>query len=392
MKGSRFLFYSNELVGLGHLRRTLAITEALRKTSLVVTGNSIAPFFDLPKGVDVVKLPSTTRDREGKQRPQRLAVEIDELTDVRSSIALATAIAFRPDVAVVDKHPLGLGGELEPTLGQLKLAGCKLVLGLRDIDDSPEGVRRRWRGDRRSIERYYDAVLVYGPEDAPDALHCLGWRDLEVPVHHVGYIAGANAREGPDDMAPGYVLAAVGGGSDGFPLLAGVLDALRLRPLPTTVCMVTGPLMPEADVERLLKLAEGLDVRVWRFRRDMPRLIAGAAAVVTMAGYNTLAEVVRARKPVLMVPRVRPSEEQLVRACRLAASGAGDMLHPDVLTPESMSEALDRLLVRPAPPFRPDQHRGSQRAAEIIDGLAGGGAGRLAAVAPVPPLGAARAP
>lgn len=364
------------MVGLGHLRRTLTIAGRLSRdyegaTSLVLTGSSTAPFFELPPGVDTVKLPSTTRDETGRRHAHRLSVGLDHLETVRSSIALATAITFRPRAAVVDKYPLGLGGELEPTLAQLKMAGCKLVLGLRDIDDSPARVRRGWTdATRQAIERYYDAVLVYGPPAAPDAIACMGW-DLSVPVHHVGYLGAPPPGLAPDDVAPGYLLATVGGGRDGFGVLAAVAEAIRVRPLPCRTLLVTGPLMPDEAVRRLRALVDGLDAEVWRFRTDLPRLIAGARGVVGMAGYNTVAEVMRAHKPALFIPRVRPSEEQLMRARCLAESGVQDMLHPDDLEAATVRAALERLLSRPAPTVRPEHYDGSARSAELVAGLAG---------------------
>lgn len=365
------------MVGLGHLRRTLTIAGRLVRdyedaTSLVLTGSAIAPFFELPPGVDTVKLPSTTRDSHGRRRAHRLTVGLDQLETVRSSIALATAITFRPRAAVVDKYPLGLGGELEPTLAQLKIAGCKLVLGLRDIDDSPERVRRNWGdGMRHAIERYYDAVLVYGPEAAPDAIACMGWNDLAVPVHHVGYLGGPPSGLAPEDLPPGYLLATVGGGRDGYDVLAGVADAIRVRPLSCHTVLVTGPLMADAEIRRLQRLVKGLDAQVWRFRTDMSRVVAGARAVVGMAGYNSVAEVMRAHKPALFVPRVRPSQEQLMRARCLAEGGVQDMLHPDEVSPETMRAALERLLTRPAPTVRPEHYDGSARSAAIVARLAG---------------------
>ena len=40
-----------------------------------------------------------------------------------------------------------------------------------------------------------------------------------------------------------------------------------------------------------------------------------------------------AHRPLLIVPRVRPRTEQLVRATALARTDAVDVVHPDVLTP-----------------------------------------------------------
>ena len=129
--------------------------------------------------------------------------------------------------------------------------------------------------------------------------------------------------------------------------------------------------MPRADVERLEKLAAGLDVQVWRFRPNLDVLIAHARAVVSMAGYNTVAEVMRARTPALLVPRVTPISEQLVRARELSRRGLQDVLHPSDLSARTMRAALDRLLDRPRPPFEEEYFLGTERTAELLAGLVG---------------------
>jgi predicted glycosyltransferase len=376
--GPRFVFYANELIGLGHLRRTLALAACLsgdeaHPTSLILTGAPVEPTFRLPPRVDTVKLPGGSRDAEGNHRARRLELEPDELRSLRAGIALAATHAFEPDVVVVDKLPLGQRGELEPTLRALRQRGdCRLVLGLRDIEDSPENVRRKWTpAVRQAIERHYDAVLVYGPESTPDAIDVMGWDDLEVPVHHVGYVGTAMPDHGPDDLAPGYVLATAGGGFDGFHLLATFAEALRVRPLPCPTVMVTGPMMQRAERERLRRLTDGLDVLLCELRQDMEHVIAGARAVVSMAGYNSVSEVMRARKPALLVPRSGPSQEQLLRAIALAGAGLQGMLHPAELSPARLRRALDELLGRGDVRDVPADYRGTESAVRILADLAG---------------------
>jgi predicted glycosyltransferase len=177
----------------------------------------------------------------------------------------------------------------------------------------------------------------------------------------------------PDDLPAGYVLATAGGGHDGIEMLETFAAALRRRPLPCRAVIVAGPLMQPAEVARLRELTAGLDAEVHPFRTDMDRVIAGAGAVVSMAGYNTVAGLMRARKPALLVPRVRPSEEQLVRASELARQGLQEMLHPDALTADAMAGALHRLLARTQPAASVRDHRGSERAAEILWELATAG-------------------
>jgi predicted glycosyltransferase len=380
VKHARFLLFSNEAVGLGHLKRALAITARLagsdpRATSLIVSGSPVQTPFELPPRVEVMTLPTLVRDPSGVHRSRRLAVEARDAGRLRGSIACAAALAFEPDCAVVDRLPLGLEGELAPALEALRASGCKLVLGLRDIEADPEEVRRAWGPDLRdAIRRFYDLVLVYGPPSpALDAIDCLEWAadSLPVPIHHVGYVGGPAPRTEPDDLLGNYVLATVGGGSDGFAVLSTFVEALRLRPLPCSAIVVTGPLMPGEEVARLRELADGLAVQVWRFRPNLDALIARARAVVCMAGYNTVAEVMRARRPALLVPRITPISEQLVRAQELERRGLQDVLHPMELSAPTMRAALDRLLARPRPPFEAELFQGTERTADLLAGLVG---------------------
>ena len=79
----RFLFYSNECVGLGHLRRCLRLARGLteadpRSSALIVTGSPVATSYSLPPRVDLVKLPALARDEEGNHLPERLAIDVDD--------------------------------------------------------------------------------------------------------------------------------------------------------------------------------------------------------------------------------------------------------------------------------------------------------------------------
>ena len=82
----------------------------------------------------------------------------------------------------------------------------------------------------------------------------------------------------------------------------------------------------------------------------METLIEAAAGVVAMGGYNTFCEILSLDKRALIIPRVRPREEQLIRARRAAHLGLVDMLMPDQADdPAVMARALRRLATRPRP-------------------------------------------
>jgi predicted glycosyltransferase len=72
--------------------------------------------------------------------------------------------------------------------------------------------------------------------------------------------------------------------------------------------------------------------------------VVDASAVVSMGGYNSVAEILTTNTPALLVPRDRPRQEQLIRARALRAHGAVDVLTADALTSAALSGWLHRVV------------------------------------------------
>jgi predicted glycosyltransferase len=367
------------MLGLGHLRLSLVLADALaarddRATALVVTGSPAFAGLRLPPRVDILKLPSAPVGPDSGwsatalRPPAGLALDRSEVAALRAALSLTAVELVRPDVVVVDYRPLGRDGDLLPALEHLRARGdCTVALGLWEADDAPERLRDQWTPELQlSVAQLYDLALVYGPS-APDDVRVERLRASGVPVHNTRRVVGQPAEHGPPDLGQGYLLATAGGGVDGFPVLELVLAAIRAQPIGIPAVLVTGPLMAAGDVARLRDAAVGLDAQVHEFRADMDAVLAGARAVVSMAGYNTVAEVLASGKPSLLVPRSFPREEQLNRARALAAAGRVSILTEDELDPASMRAALDDLLARePAPVEAP---LGAADAAAILAGF-----------------------
>src|SRR5262249_40876017 len=101
------------------------------------------------------------------------------------------------------------------------------------------------------------------------------------------------------------------------------------------------------------RAAGGAPLRVVEFVTDPEFLLERADRVVAMGGYNSVCEVLSYAKPALIVPRVKPRREQLIRAERLRDLGLPDTLRPDELTPRGLSDWLAREL----PPLPPARYR-----------------------------------
>lgn len=361
----RILIYSHDSFGLGHLRRCRAIAQALvgsfdTLSVLILSGSPIIGSFEFRSRVDFVRIPGVIKLRDGEYTSLSLHLNIDHTLEIRSSIIEHTAQVFEPDIFIVDKEPLGLRGEVLPTLEQLKRAGTRLILGLRDVLDDPQVLQQEWdrKNVRPALEELYDEIWVYGPEGMCDPLAGI---DLPQSVHDKLLYTGFLRREMPkgarlsEPLPFGeepFILVTPGGGGDGVEMVDWVMRAYESHAKPLfPALIVLGPFMPAASVSEFMARAENLrDVHIMRFTPQMEPYLQAATAIVGMGGYNTFCEILSFDKPTLLVPRIIPRREQAIRADRAEATGLLTVLpidqYPD---PEQMLDALS-VLPQSAPP------------------------------------------
>jgi predicted glycosyltransferase len=359
---ARILMYSHDTFGLGHLRRCRTIAHSLVEdfrglNVLIISGATIAGAFDYRARVDFVKIPSVIKLRNGEYTSLEKHIDLQDTLKMRQSIIRSTAETFRPDIFIVDKEPLGLRGEVEDTLTYLKARGTTLVLGLREVMDAPHLLEAEWkRADvMRKIGLFYDMIWAYGPPDFYDPL-----TGLDVPpavrgkMKFVGFLQRSIAPDDKTDHRPegDYLLVTTGGGGDGADLIHSVIHAYQHDPALThKALIVLGPYMPARKRRKLISKGSKIpQIRIIEFDNRMEDLIAGAKAVVAMGGYNTYCEILSFDKPALIVPRVRPREEQLIRARRAAELGLIEMLLPEQAEDAAlMAKTLKALPSRPRP-------------------------------------------
>jgi predicted glycosyltransferase len=110
--------------------------------------------------------------------------------------------------------------------------------------------------------------------------------------------------------------------------------------------MVLGPFLSAEGRTEIREMAAGdPDIHMLDFVNQPETLITRASAIVGMAGYNTFCEIISFDKPAMLVPRVLPRREQLIRATRAEELGLVDMLLPDQADDAKLMSA--RLLALP---------------------------------------------
>jgi predicted glycosyltransferase len=368
----RYALFTHDAYGLGHVRRSVRIVRALAERDpgasiLLITGSPATHWLRaLPPGTDHLHIPTIVTSGEGPARPSTLALGVAELASLRGGITLRALELYGPDVLLVDNFPLGTRLELLPVLRDLRDRPTRTALGLRDVVDPPEKVRKDWHRDGLYgiVERYYDRVLVYGAREVLDAQEAYGLSaEIASKLVYCGYVTESPAAiRDPFEvraelgLSPGYFLATVGGGGDGRPLLEAFLGALESMPRRQAL-VVTGELMAATDREAIAEAAEHHpSVTLREHVPNLPELMSAAGLVVAMAGYNTSAEILATGAQAVLVPRswrsgehgthdkTRVDGEQLVRAEGLARLGAVGTLHPAKLAPGALAEVMTAAL------------------------------------------------
>lgn len=371
----RVVLYSHDTMGLGHIRRNLLLAQGLSESNLeidalLITGARDSGRFSLPENVDVVVLPALHKAVDGSYRARNLGLDLDDLLAMRSQIIISTIKSFQPDLVIVDNVARGANGELDQSLHYIhEHGGIRCVLGLRDIQDEADNVISEWKKQRylETIRNFYHAIWVYGdprvydpgkeyklPVDIARKLQFTGYLDRRMALPE-----NSRADNKTEKLNKPYGLCLVGGGQDGTELA--MAFAAATHPVGMDAVIITGPHMYPDSLAKLYALAlERPHLKVLEFVPEPTKILRQAEFVVSMGGYNSVCEVMSFEKPALIVPRVAPRREQIIRAERLQELGIIDMLHPDDLSAESLSGWIALL---------PDRQMVSARSVLDMDGM-----------------------
>jgi predicted glycosyltransferase len=360
------LMYSHDTYGLGHIRRTMAIASQLKSPHiniLILTGSPIAGRFSFPEQIDFVRIPGMIKKTNDEYLPLSIKINPRHALDIRKKIITATAKAFQPHLFIVDKEPLGLKKEVLSTLKWIRrcLPKTETILGLRDIMDDAESVKKDWaeKGVYESLEKLYTEIWVYGRQDFYDPV-----REYDIPeetskkIQFTGYIPrkipGKEAvRKLRKDLGirkdEKLVVVTTGGGGDGSAVMDTYLAMLEVesKPLPFKSILITGPFMPREERNKIFKRARALGIQTFHFYGQMEKLLAAADMAVSMGGYNTLCEILSQRTINLVIPRETPRKEQLIRAKAFKSQNLLEYIPWCDLTAKNMRNKIFMMLESP---------------------------------------------
>lgn len=369
------LIWVQSLLGSGHLRRALAIAEALARDGrrVVLANGGLPSPWPPPAGVELVQLPGITGGDAALATLVRAdGSPLDEaLWHERRTLLLELARRHRPRVLLTEMFPFGrraFRAELLPLLELARETGAAVLASVRDVlVTKRDPAKYGWMAE--TVRRYYEAVLIHG--DAQLLPFHLSFPQAELIGDRLLYtgLVLADPKPQPAAGAPAVVVSA-GGGAVGARLLRAAIAARPRTGFAARPWLLVGGANLPAAAQAALAGALPPGVELTGHRPDLPALVAGAEVSVSQAGYNTVAEGLAGAARMVLVPFAAGQEdEQTRRAARLAELGLAVHLPESGLSPEALSAAIDRAAALP----RPDPQRlaldGARRTAELIRDL-----------------------
>lgn len=359
----RIMVYCHDLFGLGNVRRMLEYSKHLREaypnaSLLFVMGSSRIDMFNLPAGMDIIKLPELCRSTDGSLGARALGSESARALALRKSILKTCAAGFEPDLLLIDKKPLGANDELLETFNVLS-PDCARVLVLRDILDASDKTIADMEksGFHHAVREHIDHIQILGEREIFDMARAYQLpQDIADKCHYAGYVVPQDAVRSRQDVAHSLgldaskkiVFATVGGGEDGQDVLDRMLQVAEQDQSGQQYVILTGPNLDNHLYLELVSRAVALPhICMLRRSLEVASLIHAADAVVSMAGYNSVCAILAAGKPCVLMPRTEPSQEQLVRTDMLAERGLASFV-PQNCDASSLCDAIETALAKPA--------------------------------------------
>ncbi|MDQ1660625.1 MAG: hypothetical protein QOJ68_605, partial [Blastococcus sp.] len=387
-------------IGLGHVRRDLAIADELRVLHpdldidwltqppvvafLEERGERVHPASRLLAGETAhIESEAGEHDLHVFQAVRRM----DEIL-VANFMVFAELVESEPyDLWIVDE-----GWDVDaflhdnPELKRTPYAWLTDFTGWLPMPDggpAEAALTTDWNAERIERGRRYPrlrdrSIFVGNPDDVVDVPLGPGlptareW--AEERYSFGGYVLGSTPRADREQLRAdlGYApeeqvcLVTVGGSGVGGSLLRRVAEAFPLaeKKLPgLRMVLVTGPRIDPASVPT----PSGVEVR--GYLPDLDRHLAACDLAVVQGGLSTTMELTAAGRPFVYVPLTHHFEQQVHVPHRLAQYGAGRRLdYAEAADPDRLAEVLGAELGRPVG-YRPVETDGAARTARLLADL-----------------------
>ena len=356
----RILCYTQNLIGVGHFVRMLAIARGLGTAHEVhlVDGGRAVPHRGGAFDPRLVPLPRLIREG-GRMVTEEPGRSVADALAERTRLLTEAVERIRPEVVLVDHYPFSrweLDAEIAGMIAAARSArsGVSVVCSARDNlwsnyrsaapDDYARGVLAR-------LEKLFDGMLVH-TDPAFWQLEEAFRRTAEIalPRHYTGFVVDRQAVSSPvaSPLPEPYAVLSCGGSTSNLRFLHAAIEAfgrLRARVGAMPLLVFPGP-VGAADHAALRAATVDAPSRLLGFSPDFPAWLAGSALSISRAGYNTCAQLLAAGTRSILVPNPE-NADQAPRARRLADLGLATVVPGDPPDADAIASAIVTALAGP---------------------------------------------
>ena len=358
----RVVILVTHLLGIGHLTRAALLADGMQAGDMdvtVITGGRPALHLK-PAGWRLEQLSpvqikgtdfSTLLDAVGNPLSEK-----DRLGRISQIVAVIQDT--RPDILLTEHFPFGrrqLSAEFLAAIAAAKAVNpaVRVVASVRDVLVAPASPRKIDEANTR-IATLYDLVLVHGDDKVLPLSQ--SWPDtaaIAPKLHYTGYIT-ADSKPLPRALSSNEILVSGGGSAAALPVFSAAIQTAHASIKTDALAglhwrILLGQGIPQRDAAALLDQAQAgpaaASITVEPARPDFPGLLARCTASVSLAGYNTMLDLVAAGCPAVVVPFDAGQEtEQAVRAESWADAGLVQVVRAAELDTGHLQAALARAI------------------------------------------------
>tara|TARA_Y100000385_G_scaffold182381_1_gene188367 strand:- start:9825 stop:10991 length:1167 start_codon:yes stop_codon:yes gene_type:complete len=353
----KVLFYCQHSMGIGHLVRSFALANSLKKyfKVILISGGEFPEGIKVPKDINFIQLPPIGYDANNLLIPIGTDIPLYEVMKIRKKNILDIFINSEPDFFITEHFPFGkilFMGELLPILKYIKVNNIdvKVICSSRDILE-PKTVKKEMLENFsiKILNHYYSKILVHGDENFISLDQTFPkFKNIKIPISYTGYISNKKyvSKINRDNFEE--IVLSAGGGKVASLFINKMISSFNKYGFGKNIILrvIVGPIFPNNDWLKLQDLVKSnTNIILIRSVESLSETWKKAKLSISPGGYNTTIETLCSRIPALIVPYCNDSNsEQKIRTTRLKKEGLVEMLHLENTSELQIAHAVNKAL------------------------------------------------
>ncbi|SGY88725.1 glycosyltransferase family protein [Moritella viscosa] len=374
MSAPRIMYYVQYLLGIGHVRRSSLIVQALCEQGAhvdVIFGGMPVPSMSFGDATmhQLIAVKSADSGFSGLVKADNTPVTDDDKKE-RTQALLALCETLQPDLIVTETYPFGrrqMRFELLPLLNWAKSQSNPpvLVSSIRDILQRRSTIREQEYVNL--VQTYYQHVLVHGDKNfypLEKSFPVAGM--IADKISYSGYVCPTMENGDTSQKTRDTIVVSVGGGSIGKDILVAVMALFDSGfAADKKWLLITGPNMDSAD-KAYFKAQQQSNLQVVDLADDFLKALNNAYVSISRAGYNTVMDLLLTEVPAVVIPFEGEGEtEQLARSEILVEGRVLQSVKNDELSVEILKYAINNAVENKAKKVNID-NQGAHKSATLL--------------------------